>query len=83
MACIMALVLCNSYYLPVYFQAVKNVSPILSGVYMLPGILFQLVFAVMSGLLSMSIPFLLDYLELTILQLAGSVIISPGLSSVE
>ncbi|KAJ5625559.1 hypothetical protein N7510_001868 [Penicillium lagena] len=51
MACIMALVLCNSYYLPVYFQAVKNVSPILSGVYMLPGILSQLVFAVMSGLL--------------------------------
>ncbi|KAJ5818741.1 hypothetical protein N7474_004332 [Penicillium riverlandense] len=50
-ACVMALVLCNSYYLPVYFQAVKNVSPILSGVYMLPGILTQLVFAVMSGLL--------------------------------
>jgi len=53
MACLMAITLCNAYYLPVYFQAVKNVSPMLSGVYMLPGILVQLVFAVVSGLLSM------------------------------
>lgn len=82
-ACVMALVLCNSYYLPVYFQAVKNVSPILSGVYMLPGILTQLVFAVVSGLLSMSISLFFGLLELMILQLASSVIISHGLSSVE
>ncbi|KOS46690.1 hypothetical protein ACN38_g2363 [Penicillium nordicum] len=38
-----------SYYLPIYFQAVKDVSPTLSGVYMLPGILGQVVMAMVSG----------------------------------
>ncbi|KAI0479725.1 MFS general substrate transporter [Xylaria cf. heliscus] len=37
------------YYLPIYFQAVKGDSAILSGVYLLPLILFQLVFAGASG----------------------------------
>ncbi len=40
-----------SYYLPIYFQAVKDVSPALSGVYVLPGILSQMVMAVVSGVL--------------------------------
>ena len=38
-----------TYYLPVYFQAVKNASPTMSGVYMLPSILIALVFAVVAG----------------------------------
>ncbi|GAB1207222.1 hypothetical protein APSETT445_005935 [Aspergillus pseudonomiae] len=38
-----------SYYLPIYFQAVKNVSPTMSGVYMLPGIGGQIVMAIVSG----------------------------------
>ncbi|KZF26031.1 efflux pump [Xylona heveae TC161] len=38
-----------SYYLPIYFQAVKDVSPTLSGVYMLPGILGQILMAITSG----------------------------------
>ncbi|KAF4766518.1 hypothetical protein HAV15_010474 [Penicillium sp. str.  len=38
-----------SYYLPIYFQAVKDVSPTLSGVYMLPGILGQVIMAMVSG----------------------------------
>jgi len=42
----------TSYYLPIYFQSIKGVSPLTSGVYMLPSILTQLVFAVVSGFLS-------------------------------
>jgi hypothetical protein len=38
-----------SYYLPIYFQAVRGVTPTLSGVYMLPTILSQIVFAILSG----------------------------------
>jgi hypothetical protein len=37
------------YYLPIYFQAVKGASAVLSGVYLLPLILFQLAFAAASG----------------------------------
>lgn len=40
-----------SYYLPIYFQSIKGVSPFTSGVYMLPVILSQLAFAVVSGFL--------------------------------
>jgi hypothetical protein len=41
-----------SYYVPIYFQAVRGVSPAKSGVYLLPGIGFQVIFAMMSGVLS-------------------------------
>jgi hypothetical protein len=40
-----------SYYLPIYFQTVRGVSPTLSGVYTLPVILSQMVFAIVSGYL--------------------------------
>lgn len=40
-----------TYYLPIYFQAVKGVSPSLSGVYLLPRILPQMATAYMSGIL--------------------------------
>lgn len=40
-----------TYYLPIYFQAVRAVSPSLSGVYLLPGILPQMAMAYMSGIL--------------------------------
>ncbi|KJZ72348.1 hypothetical protein HIM_08274 [Hirsutella minnesotensis 3608] len=40
-----------SYYLPIYFQAVKGVSPTLSGVYMLPGILTQIIMSMVSGII--------------------------------
>ncbi|KAJ6088030.1 hypothetical protein N7499_004212 [Penicillium canescens] len=39
----------ESYYLPIYFQAIRDNSPLMSGVYMLPSILSQLVFAILSG----------------------------------
>lgn len=45
-----------SYYMPIYFQAVRGVSPALSGVYVLPGILGQMSTAVICGLLCMSHP---------------------------
>jgi hypothetical protein len=41
----------SSYYMPIYFQSVKGVSPSLSGVYLLPAILSQMVMAVISGIL--------------------------------
>ena len=39
----------TSYYLPIYFQGVKAASPTMSGVYLLPSILSQLISAVLSG----------------------------------
>lgn len=48
---LMGTVMCTSYYLPIYFQAVKGVTPTLSGVYLLPSILSQLMLAVISGAL--------------------------------
>ena len=38
-----------AYFIPIYFQTVKGASPLLSGVYMLPAILAQLLGAVLSG----------------------------------
>jgi hypothetical protein len=45
--------LAASYYLPVYFQAINDVSPMMSGIYLLPLILSQLLLAVVSGALGM------------------------------
>lgn len=38
--------------LPIYFQSVKGATPVMSGVYTLPTVLGQLVFSVLSGLIS-------------------------------
>ena len=40
-----------TYYLPIYFQAVKGVNPSPSGVFILPGILSQMLMSVVSGVL--------------------------------
>jgi hypothetical protein len=40
-----------SYYLPIYFQAVRGAMPTLSGAYLLPSILSQIIFATVSGFL--------------------------------
>jgi hypothetical protein len=45
-----------SYYLPIYFQTVKGASPTMSGVYMLPSVLSQMITAVLSGVLGTSPP---------------------------
>lgn len=52
---LMATLFGSSFYLPIYFQAVKGVNAIMSGVYLLPTILPQLVFAILSGVLGMSL----------------------------
>lgn len=39
-------------YLPIYFQGVRNKSPAIAGVYLLPSILSQLIFAVVGGKLT-------------------------------
>jgi hypothetical protein len=41
----------SSFFLPIYFQAVKGKTPFMAGVYILPSILSQLVAAVSSGIL--------------------------------
>ncbi len=43
----------TSYYMPIYFQAVRNATPTMSGVYILPAILSQILFATVSGVLGM------------------------------
>lgn len=51
MASFFGSLLAITYYLPIYFQAVKGVTPGLSGVYLLPSILSMMVMAVTSGIL--------------------------------
>lgn len=41
-----------TFFLPIYFQAINNVSAMLSGVYLLPTILPQILMAILSGVLS-------------------------------
>jgi hypothetical protein len=51
MALFFGALLVFSYYLPIYFQTVKGVSPTLSGVYILPSVLSQIITATLSGVL--------------------------------
>ena len=44
-------VITTSFYMAIYFQAARGVSPMLSGVYLLPAILTQLLFGITSGIL--------------------------------
>ena len=41
-----------SYYLPVWFQVVKDVSPIMSGVFYMPSVGTQMIGSVLTGILS-------------------------------
>lgn len=43
------------YYLPIYFQAIKGASPLMSGVYLLPSILSQLIGTLFSGITGQSL----------------------------
>ncbi len=55
--------LVTSYYMAIYFQAVRGKSPTISGVYLLPSVLSQMCFAVGSGILgaSLTTPFSQHY----------------------
>jgi hypothetical protein len=48
-AFLMASLFVVSYYMPIYFQAVKGVGPTMSGVYLLPSIITGLIFILVSG----------------------------------
>ncbi|KAI0445467.1 major facilitator superfamily domain-containing protein [Xylaria telfairii] len=48
-------------YFPIYFQAVKGVGPVLSGVYLLPSILSQILFVLLSGALITKIGYYLPF----------------------
>ena len=43
----------TSYYMPIYFQTIRNATPTMSGVYILPAILSQILFSAISGVLGM------------------------------
>jgi MFS family permease len=43
-----------TYYLPIYFQAVRGATPTMSGVYLLPSVLTQIIFAMSSGAMGTS-----------------------------
>lgn len=51
----LALTFTASYYLPIYFQAVKGVSPMLSGVYLLPSVVMQTAMVAASGTIRTSL----------------------------
>ncbi|TGJ83973.1 hypothetical protein E0Z10_g4806 [Xylaria hypoxylon] len=48
-------------YFPIYFQAVKGVGPVLSGVYLLPSILSQILFVLVSGSLLAKVGYYLPF----------------------
>ncbi|KAH1671062.1 hypothetical protein KXV68_004814 [Aspergillus fumigatus] len=50
-----------SYYLPIYFQAVRDKSALVSGVDLLPGVLCQIVMALVSGALTGRIGYYLPF----------------------
>lgn len=51
----MGTLIISTYYLAIWFQVVKGATPTLSGVYLLPSILSQMMFAIISGILGESL----------------------------
>ncbi len=46
-----------TYYLPIFFQAIQDASPLISGVHLLPTIVSQLLAVILSGILGMLLQF--------------------------
>lgn len=67
--------LVTSYYLAIYFQGVRGKSPTMSGVYMLPGILGQIISGIVSGYAGV-------YARYSIILEVANVIKSPGLATI-
>ena len=72
-----------SFYMPIYFQTVRNATPTMSGVYILPAILSQVLFATVSGVLGRSLDpatssRLIEVAATDKFQLADLDIICPG-----
>jgi hypothetical protein len=62
---LMASVLVADFYLAIYFQAVHDDSPLMSGVHMLPTTLGLVLFTMISGTMSMFLPPTLHYFLIT------------------
>ncbi|KFY10184.1 hypothetical protein V491_07779 [Pseudogymnoascus sp. VKM F-3775] len=54
-----------SYYIPIYFQSVKGVSPAISGVYMLPAIISQMIASVVCGVLVGRVGYYLPFMVIS------------------
>ncbi|KAI9667450.1 MAG: hypothetical protein M1821_000266 [Bathelium mastoideum] len=67
---LMGQIFCVSYYLPIYFQGVKGVSPTMSGVYILPIVSTHVFFALTSGKLVGRVGYYLPFI------VAGSVLVT-------
>lgn len=52
-ACFVGVAFTATYYLPIYFQAVRNASPTMSGVDLLPLIIASMIFTIATGALGM------------------------------
>ncbi|KAM5345318.1 hypothetical protein ACJ41O_011180 [Fusarium nematophilum] len=69
-----------SYYMPIYFQSIKEASPFESGVDMLPSILSQLASAILSGVLAQRIGY---YLPFAVLSAVFSAVANGLLSTMD
>ena len=54
----------TSYYMAVYFQAVRDKSPTMSGVYLLPSVLSQMALGIIAGILGQCLLLLLLLMNL-------------------
>ena len=57
--------LTTTYYLPIYFQTVRNATPTLSGVYLLPTIVPMMIAAISSGALVSRIGYYIPFVEVS------------------
>lgn len=51
-ACLMSCSILAGTFFPIYFQSVRGLSPVMSGVYLLPAIFTQIIAVVISGIFS-------------------------------
>ncbi|KAL2137862.1 hypothetical protein VTI28DRAFT_7939 [Corynascus sepedonium] len=63
-------VYCVSYYLPIYFQGVKGVSPMLNGVYILPVVITHVIFAFVSGAVVGKVGYYLPFMAIGSISVA-------------
>ncbi|KAI0205085.1 major facilitator superfamily domain-containing protein [Astrocystis sublimbata] len=59
--CLLSSVFIASQYFPIYFQSVKGVGPVLSGVYLLPSIVSQIIVIIVAGALIPKVGYYLPF----------------------
>ncbi|KAK3320578.1 MFS multidrug transporter [Cercophora scortea] len=82
---IVGVLTCAVYFLPIFFQAVLVVSPITSGVYFLPNVLFQITFSVLAGIMVQRfgyyLPWILSGLSLSAIGFGLLSLLTPTYST--